>query len=215
MRWRPHEDDEKERDRGESHRAGRRGPADHRREGTGGTANDDVLRRRALEPHRVDHGVEENGEGEKRCRHDIDEEAENQNRASRESEAEAQSLAGQDGTPRHRTVRGARHERIDVGVVPHIEGTRGAGTDRDCQKRHQRQPGMNVARCGDKTGKGREDDQRHHPRLEQGPIVLDGALTAQGGSARVGDIGLNVAHSCPSNRPRPPLSRRPRLSFTG
>jgi hypothetical protein len=42
--------------------ARRGGPADHRREGASGAADDDVLRRRALEPHRVDDGVEEDRE---------------------------------------------------------------------------------------------------------------------------------------------------------
>ena len=43
-----------------------RGPADHRRHGAGGAANDNVLRRRALEPHRIDENVEADGEREQR-----------------------------------------------------------------------------------------------------------------------------------------------------
>src|SRR5450830_438814 len=36
---------------------------------------------------------------------------------------------------RHRTARGARHHRIDVGVVPHVERAGGAGADRDAEQR--------------------------------------------------------------------------------
>ncbi len=48
--------------------AGRRGPADKRRKGARGAADDDVLRRAALQPDGVDEDVEADGEREQRGR---------------------------------------------------------------------------------------------------------------------------------------------------
>jgi hypothetical protein len=64
VRRRPQEDDEELDYALDGRRPVTAGPADHRREGAGGAADDDVLRCRAFEPHRVDDGVEEDGEGE-------------------------------------------------------------------------------------------------------------------------------------------------------
>ena len=59
VRRRPHEDDQEQHHRRQVDAAGRGRPADHRREGAGGAADDDVLRRAALEPHGVNHAVDE------------------------------------------------------------------------------------------------------------------------------------------------------------
>ena len=65
MRRRPHEHDEEQQQRVRVDGVRDRGPAEHGRRGAGGAADDDVLRRRALEPHGVDHGVaDQRGERE-------------------------------------------------------------------------------------------------------------------------------------------------------
>ena len=68
MRRRPQEDDQEQNERLEPDLSGRRCPADHRRKRTGGAADDDVLRRLPLQPHRVHDDVEEDREGEQRGR---------------------------------------------------------------------------------------------------------------------------------------------------
>ena len=58
MRWRPQEDDPEQRRAREGQVAGRGGVPDERRHRAGRTADDDVLRRRPLQPARVDDHVE-------------------------------------------------------------------------------------------------------------------------------------------------------------
>ena len=72
MRRRPQEDDEEQNERLEPDLSGRRCPADHRRKRAGGAADDDVLWRLPLQPHRVHDDVEEDREGEQRGRFDIE-----------------------------------------------------------------------------------------------------------------------------------------------
>ena len=66
MRRRPHEDQRKHQPRFDRKTARRDDPADHRRKRTCRATDDDVLRRRPLEPHRIDHGIKEDREGQQR-----------------------------------------------------------------------------------------------------------------------------------------------------
>ena len=79
-------------------RARDRGPADHRREGAGRAADDDVLRRAPLQPHRVDEDVEGDGEGEQRAGHPVDQQPEREHRADRQHHAEGERLVGRDAS---------------------------------------------------------------------------------------------------------------------
>ena len=56
-------------------------------------------------------------------------------RERRKRHAEGERLAGLDAAGRDRPLRGARHHRVDVGVVPHVERAGGAGADRDAEQR--------------------------------------------------------------------------------
>ena len=58
VRRRPVEDDREQHERRQSDLAGHRGPGHEDRHAAGRTADDDVLRRRALQPHRVHEDVE-------------------------------------------------------------------------------------------------------------------------------------------------------------
>ena len=42
----------------------------------------------------------------------------------------------------------------------------------------KREPGMDGARCGDDAHEGGEDDERHHPRLQQREVIARRALAA-------------------------------------
>ena len=70
-------------------------------------------------------------------------------------------------TARNRAGGGARHARVDVGVVPHVEGARGAGADGDGEQRDEAEHGMDRAGRGDHAGQRREHDERHDARLHQ------------------------------------------------
>src|SRR5947209_8695083 len=64
MRRRPEKHDQDENERGETKRSRRRGPADRRRERAGKPADDDVLRRAALQPEGVHKNIERDRETE-------------------------------------------------------------------------------------------------------------------------------------------------------
>src|SRR5476651_98301 len=83
----------------------------------GGAADHDVLRGRAFEPDRIDHDIEEDGEGEQRGGEHIHQQAEHHHRERGERQPEGERLAWLHAAHRHRTARGARHHRIDVGIV--------------------------------------------------------------------------------------------------
>ena len=90
----------------------------------------------ALQPHRIDDDVEEDREGEQRRRRAIDQQAEHDHRerppASARRPAPRPARHGPIGIGR---ARGARHQRVDVGVIPHVERAGGAGADRDAEQR--------------------------------------------------------------------------------
>ena len=83
MRRRPDEDDREEEQRRDPDVPGRRGPADERRHGARGAADHDVLRRRALQPARVDDDVEEAADEREDRGEDVD-------RAREQNEGERQ-----------------------------------------------------------------------------------------------------------------------------
>ena len=194
MRRRPGEDDEEQRNGAEVDRARHRHPPDHRREGARRTADHDVLRRQALQPHGVDDDVEENREGQERAGQHVDHQAQHQHRARGQHHAEAQRFRRRDGARRNRALRGALHHRVDVGVIPHVESTGRTGTDRNRQQRHESEPWMERPGCRDDADEGGEDDERHDPRLQQGEEVLHRALAARDGGLGFGDMGVDVAH---------------------
>ena len=161
MRRRPEENDEEKNSAFDRDGIGHAGPADHRRESTGRATDDDVLRRRALQPHCVDDGVEEDGEGENEGRQPIDRETEDRHREAGEHEAEGQSLLGQDAAGRDRALGGAAHDGVDIGVIPHVERTRRTCADGNAEDGDQAENRIDVARRQHQAGKGGEDHERH------------------------------------------------------
>ena len=49
-------------------------------------------------------------------------------------------------------LRGAAHQGVDVGVVPHVERARGAGADGDAEDGHDRQDRVHGAPARDQAG---------------------------------------------------------------
>ena len=68
--------------------------------------------------------------------------------------------------PAGTTSGGSGHYCIDVGVVPHVERARRAGTDGNGENRDHRQQRIDGHRCGNQADKGGEHHQRHDARLQ-------------------------------------------------
>ena len=113
--------------------------------GAGSTADDDVLRRPALQPHRVDDGIEEDGEGQQAAASQLTSTPSVITDSTESTRPKAQRLAGLDAAGRDRTVGGAAHHRVDIGVVPHVQRAGGAGADGNRQDGDHGQHRIDVA----------------------------------------------------------------------
>ena len=108
---------------------------------------------------------------------------------------------------RHRPRRGARHARVDIGVVPHVERASGAGAHGNAEERGDGEHRMHVARRCDEPDQRGEHHEEHHPRLHQREIFGD--LAAFGGGQ---DFGLAsrltsvMRHSLKNGEGREPSS---------
>ena len=199
MRRGPHED-QREHQRAFNRNATRRHrPADHRRKGPGRPADHDVLRGQAFEPHRIDNGVKEDGESQQPRRQQVRRQPKHHHSNARQGQTQAQRLAPRNDTRRHRALGGAAHHRVDIGIPPHVQCARGPCPQRDEQDRGQRHNRMHRNRRNQQADQRREDDKRHHPRLEQRHIIPETGLAGLGDGLIK---GLNVAHrSLPATGP--------------
>ena len=152
--------------------AARGGVADHRREGAGGAADHDVLRRRALQPHRVDDDIEEDREGEQRRREPVGDEAERQHREDGEHEAEAQGLAAASCAPagigrlRVRAISASMSASYHMLSAPEAPAPTAMASSAA-----KPMTGLTGTRRDQHAGQRREDDERHHARLQQREII--------------------------------------------
>src|SRR6516162_3177603 len=119
MGWCPQEDDKEQNERLERNFPSCGCPANYGWKCAGNPANHDVLRRGALQPYRVDDDVEKYRGGEKRYG------------TGAKCKTKSECLSPRDFVARYRTRGRARHERVDIGVVPHVEHTCGASSRGD------------------------------------------------------------------------------------
>ncbi len=189
MRRRPEEDDEEEQHALEADaRPSDRRPADHGREGAGGAADHDVLRRRALQPHRVDDGIEEDGEGEqRRGTATFTSEAEHHHRADRRASVPKASASPRvtrpAGTGR---LRGCGVISASISASHHMFSAPEAPAPMAMHSRAVKAiTGCTLARRAHDADQRGEHDQRHHPRLQQRDIVGDGGQRGRSASAAV------------------------------
>ena len=146
--------------------------ADDRRKGTGCAANDDVLRRRALEPYRIDHDVEEDREGQQRASQEIGDEAQSPDREAGEDEAERQRLAGREIRPFGIGRLLVRRITASISeIVPHVERAGRARADRDAQQRRKSDDEIDRMRREQNSGERRDDHKLHHARLDERQII--------------------------------------------
>ena len=143
-------------------------------------ADDDVLRRQTLEPDRVDDGVKEDREGQKPRRDPVRRKTQHRHRDDRQSDADRQRLARLDTARGHGTTARALHDEVDIGVVPHVEGTRRARAQRDEEDRGEADHRRHPSRRHEEAHERREHDQRHHTRLEKLHVIAELCLRRAG-----------------------------------
>ena len=115
--------------------SGCRGPSDHRRQRAGGTADDDVLSRGPLQPRRVHDNIEEDRAGQQCCCREVRRQSENRHCETAKHESKDKGLEPGDLAARNWPHRGAAHDRIDIGVVPHVERAGGSSSRGDGKNR--------------------------------------------------------------------------------
>jgi hypothetical protein len=96
-----------------------------------------------------------------------DHEAENSDRTATKHKPKCERFPSRDPAARERAPGGASHEGIDVGVVPHIEHTRGAGARGNGKNCNQPMGGIEVTRCNDQSDECSEHSKRHHAWFHQ------------------------------------------------
>ncbi len=158
------------------------------REGAGGPADNNVLRRAAFQPHRVDEDVKGDRPGQQRSRNPIHRQSHDDDGCGSEDAAEAERVAWCHAAGGQRPLPCALHDGVDVAVVPHVDRPRGAGADGDAQHRDSRQEGVKMTRREVETDEAGEDDERHDARLQQRDVVANAGL--QSPRADAGNIGV-------------------------
>src|SRR5690606_24918488 len=173
MRRRPHENNGKKNERFKAHIARNGGPSDHRRERAGGAADDNILRRAALQPDRIDKYVKGDRDRKQGGGNIVDRKPHQHDGGDRENRAERKRFFRAHPAGRNGPALRPLHNHVDVGVIPHIDGAGRAGPDRNaeqCRKGEHRMQAAGRNREADQTGK---DNKRHYPGFQQSEIIAD------------------------------------------
>ena len=179
MGRRPKEDNEEQRKRLEPDVSGCCGPSDHGRQRSGGTADDDVLSRSPLQPRRVHDNIKEDGAGQQCGCREVRRQSENHHCETAKNESKDKRLEPGDLAAGNWPHRGAGHDRIDIGVVPHVEHAGGSsprGDGKNRGKSGQRIKSNWSAAQSDERG---EDGKHHHTWLCEGDEVRHTPMVSQ------------------------------------
>ena len=155
------------------------GPSDHRRQRSCGAADDDVLSRRPLQPRRVHDNIKEDGAGQQCCCREVRRQSENRHCEAAQNETKDKRLEPGDLAAGNWPHRGAGHDRIDIGVVPHVEHAGGSsprGDGKNRGKSGQRIKSNWSAAQSDERG---EDGKHHHTWLCEGDEVRHTPMVSQ------------------------------------
>ena len=152
--------------------AGDGGPAQHRRRGTGGTADDDVLRRRVFEIHGVDDRVADQRSEGQHCGQHVDEGDQYIHRSRADDEREDQRLGARQSTLRQRTILGARHQRVDAVFGDVVDGRSRTGGEADAERSRDQDRERHRVRCREEHADDRsKNDEADDTRLAQLGVV--------------------------------------------
>ena len=138
------------------------GPAHHGREGAGGAADDDVLRRRALEPHGIDEDVEEVARQGRDGGGEVDLLVEDDEGGGATEDAPAENLGRRQAARGQRPVAGAAHDGVDVPVVPHVDGVGAAAGEGEAEHTPEGDVQRRRAAGGHPHGEVAGDQQQDH-----------------------------------------------------
>ncbi len=175
MRWGPQEDQREEHERKPADVSRHRGPADQGWKRAGGSTDDDIERRSALQQHRVDEDVEQAARECQRGGQRVHGEAEDEDRRGDQGDAEGQRLPRKDPPGRQRAAARPRHDAVDVAVIPAIDCARAPGCERTAERGPEEQRERGDATGGDDHGRNFSDEQQHDdPRLGQADVVTSG-----------------------------------------
>ena len=197
MRRRPHEDQAEHQHRGQRNITRYSRPAHHWGKGPCRATNDDILRGRAFQPHRVNYNIERDGKGQEPRRNPIGRKAKEHNRHDRERKTDLKRLLRGDTPRRHRARGGALHNAVNIGIIPHIQRARRPRTNRDEQNGTERDEQRLRLGGRDNANKSREHHQRHHTRLKQQHIIPKACFFGvqfRGFRRFGGDINGCIAH---------------------
>ncbi len=174
MRRCPEEDDPEHHERGPAEVARGARVADERRHGARGAADHDVLRRRPLQPARVDEDVEEIAAEREQRGGEVHQRVEQNERERRERDPELERELGGDPSRGDRALGGSlAHQLVDVAVEVVVERRRAAAGERETHHRHCEHAPRGHARGADERGRAAgQEQQRHHARLRQRDVVV-------------------------------------------
>ena len=186
MRRRPREHDQKQQQRMRIDGVRHRRPTENRRRRARRPADDDVLRRRAFQPARIDQCIADQREERQHGGQRIHGEPQHEHRAHGQHGSEADGMAMLHVAGRQRTMARARHLKIDAliqDVVERRRGTRGHG-DAECAEQQRRQR-HHARRREHHADDGGEHDQQAHLRLRQLQIFPPAGAECDGGDCGV------------------------------
>src|SRR5262249_52017295 len=154
MGWCPQEDDKEQNERLERNFPSCGCPPNDGWKCASNSADHDVLRRGALQPYRVDDDIEKYRGGEQRPRRYVEDKGKKGNSTPAKCETKSECLSPRDFVARDRTRGRARHERIDIGVIPHVEHTGGASSRGDGQNCSGPKKGIEATWCNHQPNYG-------------------------------------------------------------
>ncbi|MNF58601.1 hypothetical protein D3C84_401660 [compost metagenome] len=162
VRWGPGEDDQHQQQPLGIQLAGHRGPAEQRRRRAGQAADDDVLRRGALEKAGVQGSVtEQRGQGQPGGQR-VGEGQQQRLTGQRQDQGEGQRRARRDAPGHQRAQAGARHDRVDAAVHHVVDRRRRAGAQADAEVAEQQHRPRHAAVGGEEHADQRSDKHQHH-----------------------------------------------------
>jgi hypothetical protein len=125
--------------------------------------------------HMCRRDVEGDGEGQQRAGHQLTMRPRVATEPMARMVPKGEGLIGRDVAARDGPAGRALHQRVDIGVVPHVEGAGGPGTHRDADERDDADDRMRLHRRQQHADQRREHHERHHARHHQGDEVADAA----------------------------------------
>ena len=171
VRRSPQEDHRKEHEWLDPKAVGNRSPADQHRHATSRAADDDVLRRRSLEPQGVNEDVDPRGSEGQHRREWVDKYRQPYSGDNEQPDREDQRVSRRDLAGDNRATLRSLHDLVDVAIDVHVYGVRSTSCERSADHGCHDQPQARQTSCSHDHRGHRSDEQLHdNPRLRQGHV---------------------------------------------